>query len=159
MGLQLIPRRTLMKKDVITNYFGKILCGFLLYIICVGQSWLIYANLSENEFNFIFILLFSLGIFTSIFAMIYKNKTTRQTLISACLLIVSFISFFVIGGYLGIVHWLESFLKINIHSYSENISGLIMIVFILTTIVVIIFTLSIQLIIIYLCNRKHGNYK
>ena len=111
--------------------------GVILYIINILRVWIIY-NIDSPEFDNVFFFLDLFGIFIAVFLILYKQTTTKDSIVNASvmMLVWTFIQFW--GE-----RYVLKFLNIE-HPYNSNGYGMIIGVYMMAIIVILVFTILIK---------------
>lgn len=111
--------------------------GVILYIINILRVWIIY-NIDSPEFDNVFFFLDLFGIFIAVFLILYKQTTTKDSIVNASvmMLVWTFIQFW--GE-----RYVLKFLNIE-HPYNSNGYGMIIGIYMMAIIVILVFTILIK---------------
>lgn len=132
-----------MKATFVARLLRGIIGGVILYLIALTEFLLLKIDCPTEIFNVSIIALFLIGIVLTAFIVLHKNRTTGQTITSACIQIVSYLCFLVINGYLGTIRWLVQILNLANSPLTGNAFGVLLLLFTCTIVTVSIITIII----------------
>lgn len=109
--------------------------GVILYIINILRAWTIH-NMDFPEFENVFFFLDLFGIFIAVFLILYKQTTTKDSIVNASVMMLV---------WTVVEFWGESYVLkfLNIeHPYDSNGYG--MVIYMMAIIVILVFTILIK---------------
>lgn len=111
--------------------------GAILYIINILRVWIIH-NIDSPEFDNVFFFLDLFGIFIAVFLILYKQTTTKDSIVNASvmMLVWTFIQF-----------WGERYVLKFLNRepfYDSNVYGMIIGIYMMAIIVILVLTILIK---------------
>ena len=111
--------------------------GVILYIINILRAWTIH-NMDFPEFENVFFFLDLFGIFIAVFLILYKQTTTKDSIVNASVMMLVW----TVIQFWGQSYVLE-FLNIE-HPYDSNGYGIIIGIYMMAIIVILVCTILIK---------------
>ncbi len=111
--------------------------GVILYIINILRAWTIH-NMDFPEFENVFFFLDLFGIFIAVFLILYKQTTTKDSIVNASVMMLVW----TVIQFWGQSYVLE-FLNIE-HPYDSNGYGMIIGIYMMAIIVILVCTILIK---------------
>lgn len=111
--------------------------GVILYIINILRAWTIH-NMDFPEFENVFFFLDLFGIFIAVFLILYKQTTTKDSIVNASVMMLVW----TVIQFWGQSYVLE-FLNIE-HLYDSNGYGMIIGIYMMAIIVILVCTILIK---------------
>lgn len=119
-----------MNKTV-ASLLMSIVSGLLLYICTLAIMFLPYCNASSLIFWFGFVVLCTIGILIPSMPILYRNRSVLQSVLRWLFTLAFFVGFFLLSAHVGLVVFLEDLFNFSVYSSSENISGLLLVNYLL----------------------------
>ena len=138
------------------GYLYSLLGGCCTYIVEVLFAMLPYMNIGHGTFILIFVVCIALGVAITTVVLLYKYSTILQMILRSIMLFLSNICLFLLNGYAGTINALHKFFSIKGSSGSDNVSGLLMLVFLSVIAVTSIIVIAVSTI-IKICSHKTGD--
>lgn len=126
--------------------------GFCIYIVETLSSTLPYIGAANNYFLIEFLVGIVLGVMIVTMVLLCKKPTLIQMLLRFAVLFLSYIFVTVMNGYIGTIRILYEFFSIKTYSSSDNVSGMLTIMFLSVMVITSIIIMVVQGIV--LCFRK-----
>lgn len=111
--------------------------GVILYIINILRVWIIY-NIDSPEFDNVFFFLDLFGIFIAVFLILYKQTTTKDSIVNASVMMLV---------WTVIQFWGERYVLKFLNReplYDSNVYGMIIGIYMVAIIVILVFTILIK---------------
>ena len=120
---------------------GLVICGLLLTMLALTCSELPYYNISNRVFTCVLGMSVALGVIIISVYLSKRNMSAGKTVLHYLGILLCSGVFFAIIGYTQVFRYFHNWLNINSSSSADNISGLLIIAFFFTTIVLSIFAI------------------
>lgn len=111
--------------------------GVILYIINILRVWIIY-NIDSPEFDNVFFFLDLFGIFIAVFLILYKQTTTKDSIVNASVMMLV---------WTVIQFWGERYVLKFLNREplcDSNVYGMIIGIYMMAIIVILVFTILIK---------------
>ena len=111
--------------------------GVILYIINILRAWTIH-NMDFPEFENVFFFLDLFGIFIAVFLILYKQTTTKDSIVNASVMMLV---------WTVVEFWGESYVLKFLnreHPYDSNGYGMIIVIYMMAIIVILVCTILIK---------------
>jgi hypothetical protein len=132
----------MLNKKMNSFIFGLI-AGIIVCFIGVFCSILPYMVFWGKLFTGFFLCALVLGCIVAVFIITHRNPSHIDMIVRFISFVCSFICCYVIGAYLGIWAWLFNLLNVHTTSSSDNVSGLMFLLYFVVVAVVSIISVQI----------------
>ena len=141
-----------MKKKYGIDFILGIIAGIVIYILTDLVSEIVYVeiyfNIKANYINLVFCIFILMGSAFMIITLLYKKPSVLSMIIRFLVFLISFVVFFLEIGGSGLIPSVEQLLKMDVSSATDNISGLMMGVFLIVVLFTAVITIMIAVIMV-----------
>lgn len=141
-----------MKKKYGIDFILGIIAGIVIYILTDLVSEIVYVeiyfNIKANYINLVFCIFILMGSAFMIITLLYKKPSVLSMIIRFLVFLISFVVIVILISGSGLIPSVEQLLKMDVSSATDNISGLMMGVFLIVVLLTAVITIMIAVIIV-----------
>ncbi|MGN0526304.1 MAG: hypothetical protein ACI4IF_02635 [Acutalibacteraceae bacterium] len=143
-----------MKKRYLKDVFAGALAGIIISAVEIFVFEIPYLHISDQYFELMFLGSVAIGCVVSVAYLLYKNYSVKSTLVRLFAMFVTYAVVSAICIFLGVVPLVSNLLNISMDSGSDNASGLITLMYLISVLSVNLITFIISLVVNYIKHLK-----
>lgn len=148
-----------MKKRYLKDFSAGALAGIIISVVEIFVFEIPYLHISDKYFELMFLGSVAIGCVVSVAYLLYKNYSVKSTLVRFFAMFITYAVVSAVCIFSGVVPLISNLLNISIDSGSDNASGLITLMYLISVLSVNLITFIISLVVNHIKHLKTDRAK